>query len=260
VTLLARSVRGVEPTEAGRAFLEHARSALAQVDAAVEAARRTVRPAKPSLALGFLTGQEMDWLPASMNILRDELPNIDVTVSGDISPNFADSLRRRRLDLAFLRPEPNLPELEYRLLLEEPLVIVLPRNHRLASREAIAIGEIAGEIFIGISRTAPSLQAVIENYLQRFRLDIRAAHEVDNLGMAMSLVASTRGVALLPAYAQNFLPAAVTSRPLRGDPPRIALVIGYKRANSAPTLKLFLSRIDRLMSRVAEKSHPVAKA
>src|SRR3977135_3223658 len=59
--LLTRSARGVELTAAGRAFLDHARLALAQVDAAGEAARRAAHPARPPFALGFLTGQEIDW-------------------------------------------------------------------------------------------------------------------------------------------------------------------------------------------------------
>jgi LysR family hca operon transcriptional activator len=44
--LLSRSVHGVELTAAGKAFLDHARLALAQVDAAVEAARRAAQPAR----------------------------------------------------------------------------------------------------------------------------------------------------------------------------------------------------------------------
>src|ERR1700686_3977932 len=58
--LMIRSARGIELTAAGRAFLDHARLALAQVEAACVAARRAAQPAKPSFALGFLTGQEMD--------------------------------------------------------------------------------------------------------------------------------------------------------------------------------------------------------
>jgi hypothetical protein len=84
--LLIRSARGIELTAAGRAFLDHARIALAQAEAATEAARRAAHPAKPTFALGFLTGQEMDWLPEAMNVLRDELPKIEVTVSSQYSP------------------------------------------------------------------------------------------------------------------------------------------------------------------------------
>src|ERR1700761_6679657 len=79
--LLTRSARGVELTPAGRAFLDHARLALAQVEAAGAAARRAAQPPKASFALGFLTGQEMDWLPDALRLLRDELPSTDVTVS-----------------------------------------------------------------------------------------------------------------------------------------------------------------------------------
>src|SRR6201996_2751251 len=81
VPLLTRGARGVEPTAAGRAFLDHARLALAQVEAAGAAARRAAHPPKASFALGFLTGQEMDWLPDALRLLRDELPSTDVTVS-----------------------------------------------------------------------------------------------------------------------------------------------------------------------------------
>src|SRR6185503_10784464 len=76
--LLTRSARGVELTAAGRAFLDHARLALAQVDAAVEAARRAGQPARKTFAIGFQTGHEMNWLPRAMHVLRDELKNIEV--------------------------------------------------------------------------------------------------------------------------------------------------------------------------------------
>ncbi len=258
--LLTRGARGIELTAAGRAFLEHARLALAQTQAAVEAARRAAQPAKPSFTVGFLTGQEMDWLQEAMHILKDELPNIDVTVSSDYSPRLADDLTRGKLDLAFLRPEPQMPALEYKVVMTEPLVVVLPSDHRLASRKAIAIEDIANETFLGMSKAAPSLQVIIDDYLKRSGVDIRPEHEIDNLGMAVSLVASTRGVTLLPAYAQNFLPWSVTSRPLLGEAPTIDLVIGYKKANTSPILKLFLSKSDDLISRVSKKVRTAARA
>jgi LysR family hca operon transcriptional activator len=71
--------------------------------------------------------------------------------------------------------------------------------------------------------------------------------------MAISLVASTRGFALLPRYAQNFLPWSVVSRPIKGEPPTVDLVVGYHKANASPILKLFLSRIDELIARVSAK-------
>jgi LysR family hca operon transcriptional activator len=243
--LLTRSARGVELTDSGRTFLDHARLALAQVEAAIEAARRAAHPAKPTFALGFLTGQEMDWLPRTMSILRDELPNIEVSVSSQYSPELAQALLRGKLDLAFMRPEAGMPELDYKIIVKEPLIVALPSDHRLASRNTIALHDIAGETFIGMSNTAPTLRLIIDEYLERSGLNLQQAHRVDNLAMAMSLIASTRGVALLPAYAKNFLPWAVTSRPLKGEPLTIDLVIGYNKTNTSPILGLFLSRVDQ---------------
>jgi LysR family hca operon transcriptional activator len=203
--------------------------ALAPTEAAMVAARQAAQPAKPSFALGFLTGQEIDWLPEAMNILKGELPSIDVTVSSQYSPQLAGDLMRGRLDLAFLRPEPEMPDLVYKVVMKEKLMLVLPSDLRLASQEVNSIQDMAAETFLGMSKTAPLLQIIIDIYLNRCGVEIRAAHEIDNLGMAISLVASTRGVTLLPAYAQSFLPWSVISR----------LVIGYNKANTSPILKLF---------------------
>ena len=244
--LLVRNARGVELTQSGRAFLHHARLALVQVEAAVEAARRVAQPAKPTFTLGFLTGQEMDWLPEAMRILRDELPNIEVSLFSQYSPDLAQGLLRGKLDVAFMRPEVQMPDLEYLAVVKEPLIVAMPSDHRLASQSKIALQDIAGETFIGISNTAPALRVVIEEYLARMGMDLKTAHRVDNLAMAMSLIASTRGIALLPAYAKNFLPWAVTSRPLAGEAPTIDLVVGYNKANTSSILKLFLSRFDQL--------------
>jgi LysR family transcriptional regulator, hca operon transcriptional activator len=256
--LASRSVRGVELTAAGKTFLDHARLALAQVDAAVEAARKAAQPARRTFAIGFQTGQEMNWLPQAMSLLRDELKNIQVTVSSDYSPDLAEALARGRLDVAFLRAEPGY-DLGYKLVDREPLIVLMPRDHRLASLDAIHPREFVGEIFIGGSNKATVLRAVTEDYLRRSRLDIKLDHGVDNLAMAMSLVASTRGLALMPAYANNLLPRSVVSRPLKGAAPTIDLVVGYHKANTSPTLRTFLSGIDDLTARTAGKGRRMSR-
>jgi LysR family transcriptional regulator, hca operon transcriptional activator len=251
--LMIRSAHGIELTAAGRAFLDHARLALAQVDAAREAARRAAQPAKLSFALGFLTGKEIDWLPEAIQLLRDELSNIEITVSSQYSPDLADALVRGKLDAAFLRRESRAPDLMFKVVATEPFVVVLPGDHRLASHEVINPQDIVGETFIAVSNTAPVTRAVIDDYLKRAGVDIRSDYEADHMAMAMSFVASTRGVALLPAYARNLLPSSLTSRPLQGDAPTIDLVVGYSRMNTSPILKLFLLRIDDLIARVSKK-------
>jgi LysR family transcriptional regulator, hca operon transcriptional activator len=251
-TLMTRSVRGIKLTAAGQAFLDQARLALAQVEAAVAAAQRAARPAKQQFALGFLTGQEMEWMPEAMRILKGDLRSIDVMVSSQYSPELAEALSSGALDMAFLRQEQGFADLEYRTICREALVVILPSDHRLTARKSIAIEELKDEKLIGVSDTAPALQRVLKAYWDQIGFTLTSEHLADNLGMFMSLVASTRGVALLPAYTQNFLPWSVTSRPLKGNAPSIDLMIGYNRKNTSPFLKLFLSRVDELIERVAK--------
>lgn len=252
--LLLRSARGIELTAAGQAFLDHARLALSQVEAGVEAARRAAHPSKPTFAVGFLTGQEVDWLPETTRLLRDQLPNMEMTVSSQYSPDLADALTRGKLDIAFLRQEHNTPELNYIKVASENFVVIMPSDHRLSANKDVDVHDLAGEVFIGASDIAYPMRLAIENYLTASGLDIQPSHRIHNLTMAMSLIASTRGVALLPAYAENFLPWSVTSRPLRGEPPTLDLMIGYNRTNTSPLLKLFLSRVDQLVKPSAVKA------
>jgi LysR family hca operon transcriptional activator len=252
--LLTRRARGIELTPAGRAFLDHARLVLSQVEAASEAARRVAHPSRPCFRMGFLTGHELKWMPEALRILRDELPNVDVMVSSQYSPLLADGLLKGKIDAAFLRREKGMPELAYRVLVKETLMVVLPSDHRLAALKSIGPKDLEGEIFVSVSKTAPVLRVVIDNYFKRSGTSVAPAHEADHLAMGMSLIASTGGVGLLPAYAQDFLPTSVTSRPLKGDVPTVDLVFGYKKSNSSPILKLLLSRLDELVARASGKT------
>src|SRR6202158_5373456 len=134
--LLSRSVHGVELTAAGQAFLDHARLALAQVDAAVEAARRAAQPGRKTFAIGFQTGHEMTWLPRAMHVLRDELKNIQVTITSDYSPDLAEALVRERIDVAFMRTQPGF-DLTYEVVDQQALIVLMPSEHRLAGRTAV---------------------------------------------------------------------------------------------------------------------------
>jgi LysR family hca operon transcriptional activator len=174
-------------------------------------------------------------------------------ISSQYSPLLADGLLKGKIDAAFLRRERGVPELAYRVLVKEALMVVLPSNHRLAALKSIGPRDLVGEPFVTVSNTAPVLRAVIDNFLKRSGMKITPAHEADHLSMGMSLIASTGAVGLLPAYAQNFLPPSVTSRPLKGESPTVDLVLGYKRSNESPILKLLLSRLDELVERVSKK-------
>jgi LysR family transcriptional regulator, hca operon transcriptional activator len=137
---------------------------------------------------------------------------------------------------------------------KEPLVVVLPSDHPLAQARAIDPHDLVGETFIGISDVPRVLRAVVNDYPKRSGTEIAPHPEIDNYAMAISLVASTRGVALLPVSAQHFLQWSVVGRLLKGEAPTVDLVVGYHQANTSPILKMFLSRIDDLTTRISSKA------
>jgi LysR family hca operon transcriptional activator len=254
VPLLDRNARGVTLTEAGKVFLAHARLALLQVEAATEGARRAERPEKPTFVMGFLPGQEVIWLPHALRILREEAPNVDITLSSQPSPELALSLMRGRLDLAFLRSEQQTVGLSFRSLTKEPLIAVLAADHRLAACRKIGPQDLAREAYISSARLSPVLQAVIAEYAAATGIRLKAEYDAENLSTAMSLVASTGGITLIPLYAQNILTPNVVARALEGTAPTIDLMLGYNDANGSPLLRRFLSRADELVANVEKQS------
>jgi LysR family transcriptional regulator, hca operon transcriptional activator len=254
VKLLERQTRGVALTAAGRIFLDHARLALLQVEAATDGARRAEQPERLKFSMGFLAGQEVVWLPHALRIIREEAPGVEITLCSQSSPDLALALMRGKLDVAFLREETPSVGLSFKFLAKEPLIAVLPADHRLTSRKKIRPQDLAGEIYVSSARISPVLKSVIQNYASMVGITLKAEYEGDNLPSAMSLVVSTGGVTLIPLYAQNMLTPNVVARALEGVPPTIDLTLGYNEANSSPLLRRLLSRADELVANVQDRS------
>lgn len=247
VQLMTRGAQGIVLTAAGKAFLDHARMALLQAEAAKEAALRAAQPPNPVFSLGFLSGAEIDLLPEVDRILCDAFPGIDIRLSSDYSPSLAKALMRRKLDAAFIRPEEHMEDLTCRRVRTDPLVFVFPRDHQLASQAAVAPEEIKGEIFYLPSKSAPAVRRVVLDYFSRAGVDLNPDREVHNVVHAISMIASTRGIMMLPAYTKRYLPDTITTRPVRGEAPKLDLVVAYHKANKSPILKLLLSEVGKLV-------------
>ena len=153
------------------------------------------------------------------------------------------------LDVAFLRHEPDT-HLAFRLVETEPLVAILPSDHPLASKPALQARDLVGETFIGISEIPRVLRGAVNGYLRRSGVEIVPHLEIDNFAMAISLVASTHGVAILPASINDVLPPSVVSRPLSGEQPTVDLMVGYRRDNESPILRVFLDKLDELLAQM----------
>ena len=221
--------------------------ALLQAEAAKEAALRAVRPAKPTFALGFMSGAEIGLLPEVDRVLRDEFPGVEIRLSSDYSPVLAKALMRRKLDAAFIQPEEQMGDLSYKPVRTDLLLFAFPSDHRLASQAAIAPQEVAVENFCLPSKSAPAVRRVVLEYFNRAGIDLKPELEVHNVVHAISMITSTRAVMLLPAYTKRYLPESIATRPVKGEAPTLDLVLAYNKANKSPILKLLISRVGKLV-------------
>lgn len=253
VKLLERKARGIVLTAAGRVFLDHARLALMQIEVACDAARGTEQPEKKQrFVIGFLLGQEAVWLSESLRILREESPDVEITLMTKSSPELADGLMQGKIDVALLRREAQTAGLAFKFLIKEPLIAILPTRHRLARHRAVRLQDLARESFISTARVAPVLRTVIDDYAAKAGIALKQNYDAETLSGGMSLVASTGGFTLLPLYVRNALIPSVVARPLRGEIPTIDLMMGYNKSSTSPVLKSFLLRADELVNRIVQ--------
>ncbi len=145
VTLLNRTSRHVELTEAGEELLPAARAALGAVEHAVRVAREAGSGELPIVRVGFLAygaceviDQSLAAFAAPVSKLRLETRQTDFS---DPTAGLADSA----VDAAFLRLPVSSQELEIEPLTSEPRVAVLPGWHPLAGRDKIAVGDLLDE-------------------------------------------------------------------------------------------------------------------
>src|SRR6476620_12218033 len=94
----------------------------------------------------------------------------------------------------------------------------------------------------------------MQEYATSAGITLKPKYEGENISSAMSLVASSGGVTLVPIYAQNMLPPNVVAGAFEGIPPKVDLVLGYAEANPSPLLRRLLTRANDLIVSVQNQS------
>jgi DNA-binding transcriptional LysR family regulator len=144
VTLLERTTRRVELTEAGEALLEPARAALRAVDDALAAAQAAGRGEAGDLSAGLSSGA---WygLEPFFDAVRERHPRLRLHVRQQSTRPLLDDVRAGRLDLAVGLCVQDPGGLAIQRLKDEPVFVAVPGDHRLAGRDTIALAELDGE-------------------------------------------------------------------------------------------------------------------
>ncbi|HEX5200843.1 LysR family transcriptional regulator [Paractinoplanes rhizophilus] len=213
-----RLPRGVALTEEGRALLPYATQVLDGLDGARRAVEEVRSLGSGRLRVGAFPTAVAALVPMALASFREAYPEVGLTLVEGRTPRLLDRLAAGEADVAVVSSSPAGPvdraRFELRHLLDERMLVALPRGHRLARRRTVRLDELAGDAFIAGSATAEEtlLRASLPSGF-RPRIDITAAEWTGKLGC----VAAGLGVALIPALAAGRVPPGIAVLRLHRD-------------------------------------------
>src|SRR5918995_7205087 len=151
-TLVQRSARGVRLTEAGEAVVRHAEAImarLAEAEAELEAIAG-LRGGRLRMAAFESAGSTL--MPLAIAAFRQQHPAVELSMSMSEPEDCVPLLRSGDLDLGIVfESAVNHADdgIERVHLLEDPMYLVLPRDHPLANRRRLRLADLAGEAWVG---------------------------------------------------------------------------------------------------------------
>jgi DNA-binding transcriptional LysR family regulator len=255
--LFHRKARGVELTDAGRAFLASAREILARLDHAFETTRRTARGEQGQIAVGITpTGPFHPFVPRAIRAYREAFPLVSVTLEEALSLQLIEHLRNEQIDAAFLRTPVAHPEdLIISPLLDESMVAALPSTHVLAQTAhdgAIPIKALAEETFVVYGRPSRPGQQGLGQYEAMIAachaagFSPRVGQDAPTIISTLGLVAAGLGISLVPASLQHMSMDGVVYRRLRGTiHPKAILNLASRRGDPSTVVRNFLDLVKR---------------
>ncbi len=145
--LFVRTTRRVELTPAGTALLERARRALADIEAAVDDARRAARSSSGVLGIGYTPFTRAQATRIAEELGR-ERPELHVRLEEDVTPELLRQIASHELTAAAVMELPAVARrygIRIDTLRDEPLLAALPATHSHAKADAIPVGAFAAE-------------------------------------------------------------------------------------------------------------------
>lgn len=240
VTLLDRARRRVELTPAGRTFLDEARRILAQSERAVRVAQRAGRGEEGPLSLGFVPAADLDILPRALRLCRERLPDLELELHPMTRCQQVDALRGGRIQVGILFLPIDDDGLAVEPLRREPLVVVLPEDHRLARRDRLRMIDLQDEPMISFPRARRGRDHMTITACRQAGFEPRMSYATDRIETNLALVAAGLGVSLLPASIRNLRRSGVVYRPLVLPAPHLEMAAAVPRDAAPDGVAAFL--------------------
>ncbi len=248
VTLLERTNKRVELTQVGSQILQHARRAIFESQQMEAVARAARDPLVGSLKLGVIPTLAPDLMPLILKPLRQSFPGLSLELWEDQTRSLIDGLRNHRLDAALLATPPESPEITEIALFDEPLLAVLPLNHRLAQAKKITEESIAKELLVLADGNCLANQVLAACGAKHgaHHHGMPGSMQASTVETLVNLVAAGFGTTLLPALAtDSFRRREIVMLPLAGKSTRtirLASRPGFPRPQALRALEKVIKR------------------
>ena len=198
-TLFVRGRRGMQLTDAGRAFLPYAQRAMVALDDGASLVAELGRGGAGELVLGAAPAVSTYVLPGLLVRFTQRHPRVRLVVRTGHSEEILEMALRREIDLGLVR-ELRHPEIESRPLYEDELVLVAQADHPFAERGHIGVDEVATARLILFDRTS-SYYDLTNAFFREAGVSASGVMELDNIDAAKQMVGQGLGIALLPMTA-----------------------------------------------------------
>ena len=222
MTLLERHPRGVSLTAAGQTLVGHADGILARLEAAESALSLIAGLRSGRLRMASFPTAGATLMPLAIATFRASYPDVELTLAEGEPEEIVPRLAAGELDLALLfefAGETPLREGMTRVeLLEDPMYLALPRDHRLAGRAKLRLGDLRDEAWVQTSRSSPCARHVVRS-CHAAGFEPNVSFESDDYQTVQGLVAAGVGVALIPELALSVERDDVAIRALSPSPP-----------------------------------------
>jgi DNA-binding transcriptional LysR family regulator len=221
--LVIRDRRGVRPTAAGTALVEHAELIFAQVDAAEAELAAVLGIRSGRLRVASFPSAGATLMPLAVARFRERYPEVALTLAEGEPEEMAPRLRAGEFDLALLFEFPGARErlgtgLRSIPLLQDPMYVALPGEHPLVSTRALELADLRDQQWVQTSASSPCARHVVRSCLAAgFEPDV--AFESDDYETIQGLVAAGVGVALIPRLALTHVHPGVVVRALAPSSP-----------------------------------------
>lgn len=207
VTLFERTTRSVELTEAGKLLVPEAARVVAEADG-IERLMAEYRAGKAGrLRIGFVDSSSYAVMPEFLRSYRARWPHVTFELHSMSSDAQRIALPAGDLDLGIARTHGNEPGLLHTVIHEERLFLAVPANHSLAGQKSTTLAKLAGEQFIGFTRTqSPALSQELMALLEQSDVVYDPIIEADEYTTIVGLVAAGEGISIVPETVRSFQP------------------------------------------------------